>query len=200
MKKKDILFYVSEVGRTSEEIFAFIIGASFGPRPGMNQGLKTVAALRRSRLKNRGKEEAERAEMIRVRRIIQSLRVDGLLVSERKGHSVAYKITEHGQLWLNRKASVLPTGLSNKKYSSEPAATVTIITYDVPHSFRSKRDWLRARIVGMGFSFLQKSIFVGKRKIPQEFLDDLEIVGIAKFVEIFEITKQGTLKISKRIS
>ena len=41
---------------------------------------------------------------------------------------------------------------------------------------------------------IHKSVWIGKEKIPQELIIDLEELKILNFVEIFEVTKQGTLK------
>jgi hypothetical protein len=41
---------------------------------------------------------------------------------------------------------------------------------------------------------VQKSVWVGKTKIPQDFLDDLFKLKLVDFVEIFEISRTGSLK------
>ena len=41
---------------------------------------------------------------------------------------------------------------------------------------------------------IQKSVWIGKVKIPKEFLDDLFKLRLIDYIEIFEISKAGSLK------
>jgi hypothetical protein len=41
---------------------------------------------------------------------------------------------------------------------------------------------------------VQKSLWLGKVKIPEEFLVDIRKLSLLDYVEIFEITKTGSLK------
>ena len=41
---------------------------------------------------------------------------------------------------------------------------------------------------------LQKSVWIGKTILPEELLDDLERLNLLSYVEIFAITKTGTIK------
>ena len=45
----------------------------------------------------------------------------------------------------------------------------------------------------IGLRLIQQSVWMGKVKIPKEFLDDIRELHLANFVEIFEITKSGSL-------
>jgi predicted transcriptional regulator len=195
MRKKDILFFLSETARTGEEIVAFLVGMGTGRNSSFTQGAKFSSEVKRSRKLNDPEKERQREEAIRIRRLVQALKSDGLLVSKKHGNKSSYSITSEGRDWLTKKEFIPSGSISGKMYVSEPADRVTIIAYDIPYIFRMKRDWLRSRITGMGFHFLQRSVFLGKIKIPQEFMDDLEEMGISEHVEIFEITKEGTLRV-----
>lgn len=186
---------MSEAKSTGEEIVAFLVGAGMGKGASLSRGSRFVANVRNNRERQNPEAESERKEKIRVRRLVQALKKDGLLMSERQGKEARYALTAKGRAWLSEKGSTDLIFLKGKKYASEPSERVTIIAYDIPHWARNKRDWLRARIMGMGFHFLQRSVFLGKIKIPRDFMDDLEDLGISEYVEIFEITKEGTLRV-----
>jgi len=41
---------------------------------------------------------------------------------------------------------------------------------------------------------IHQSVWVGKIKIPRQFILDLEEINILGYIEIFEISKMGSLK------
>lgn len=79
-------------------------------------------------------------------------------------------------------------------YQKEKSDKLIIIAFDVPETERKKREWLRAVIKNLGFKMVQRSVWIGKIKIPKEFMNDLLKLRLVEFVEIFEISKTGSLK------
>ena len=140
----------------------------------------------------------ERKARIRFQKLFSALKSDGLIVEAEKKESKKgkfFKLTGKGLEKIKHlykyKQKTLPPVLS---YKPEEASAVTIVTFDIPEKLRKKRDWLRTVMKQLGFRFIQKSICIGKVKIPQEFLEDLEKLRIGSFVEIFQVTKSGSLK------
>ena len=126
------------------------------------------------------------------------LKSDGLIASDQKrGRLVQYRITKAGQDWLQDRAENISYPMPKGEYPKEKSDTATIVTYDIPQSQRRFRDWLRNELVGLGLTMLQRSVFVGKVKIPKELIEDLSRMHLIDYVEIFEITKQGTLRSRK---
>lgn len=78
-------------------------------------------------------------------------------------------------------------------YKSEKSNNIKIIIFDIPEKERKKRDWLREVISAIGFSLLQRSVWIGKRKVPERFLSDLKKLDLLSYVHIFEISKIGTI-------
>src|SRR3990167_838001 len=68
-----------------------------------------------------------------------------------------------------------------------------IVIFDIPERERRKRAWLRLALKNIGLKLIQRSVWMGKVKIPKEFLDDIRELHLVNFVEIFEITKSGSL-------
>ena len=65
---------------------------------------------------------------------------------------------------------------------------------DIPESERKKRAWLRSALKNLNFKMIQQSVWIGKVRIPEEFLRDLRNMHLTEYVEIFEISKAGSLQ------
>jgi len=115
--------------------------------------------------------------------MISKLKKDGLI--EKTDNK--WLITTKGKKWLRE-----ALGLKKKEYKPEKG-TLKIVIFDIPEKLRKRRDWLRSVLRELGFEMLQKSVWIGKVKIPQEFIMDLQTAEIVDYVDIFEITKTGSL-------
>lgn len=49
-----------------------------------------------------------------------------------------------------------------------------LVMFDIPERERNKRDWLRSRLLACEYSPLQRSVWVGKRPLPQELFKELK--------------------------
>lgn len=140
------------------------------------------------------------AEMFRDRQKFYSLlgylKKQGLVESKKENKKSLWEITKKGL----EKLKVLK---ERNYYSKENAiypksseeATFKIIAYDIPaRENNKKRLWLRWALHNIGFAMLQKSVWVGKNKIPEEFVRDLSERKLLTYVQILEVAKQGTLK------
>ncbi len=119
---------------------------------------------------------------------IVNLRNQGLVLKNKKDF---FNITKNGiakVLRLEKLKSFQP------EYGIRSSDEIKIIVFDIPESQRIDRYWLRLALKNLKFTFLQKSVWVGKTIIPEDFLDDLHERGIFDFVEILAVTKKGTLR------
>ncbi len=124
--------------------------------------------------------------------MLRKLEKEGLIEKNKSDQSSTIKITNKGKDKLKKlKEKFL---LSNTKYKKEKINTTSIIIFDIPEKYRKKRNWLRLSISNMGFNMVQKSVWMGNVKIPKEFLISIKELNLLEYVEIFQITKQGTLK------
>ncbi|MDE2099841.1 MAG: hypothetical protein KGL39_21490 [Patescibacteria group bacterium] len=127
---------------------------------------------------------------------ISQLKRQGLI--ERKGRLIS--ITKRG---LNKLSDLKRTKVkfpSFTKYPKKKAKFWTIVAFDVPEKERSKRSWLRGVLVSLGFVSVQKSFYIGKIGIPEDFIKDLHKLNLLPYVEILGITKKGTLRKTMSIS
>lgn len=124
-----------------------------------------------------------------ISKLLYKLKKEGLIA--KKTSSNNWKTTAIG----NKIATYLAEKLADKpRYQPEKSLEIKIVAFDVPESIRRKRAWLRAALICLGFQMLQKSVWIGKNIIPEEFLLDLEKRNILSYVHIFAVTRQGTIK------
>jgi DNA-binding transcriptional regulator PaaX len=95
-----------------------------------------------------------------------------------------WKLTQLGKESLSRlTARVLP------RHSEKVFAKKTkdmIISFDVPEKYKTKRDWLRAELICLGFSMLQKSVWFGPAPLPKNFIDSLRLMNLLPYIKFFE--------------
>jgi len=135
------------------------------------------------------KVRIDRESKRRLQKYISKLKSDGLMsendfgmvLLSKKGREKLSKLKENPKV-------------DKKIYHKESGAQLIIISYDLPKEFKRERDILREILKLLGFTFIHQSVWVGKIKLPKQFLIDLERLGILKFVEILEVTKSGSLR------
>jgi len=118
--------------------------------------------------------------------ILSKLKREGFITN--KDHK--WSITAGGK----EKLSKLLERLPRHRYIKEADSSVKIVIFDIPEKEQKKRSWLRRRLLELGFKILQKSVWMGKVKLPEEFLEDLREYNIFKYVDIFAVTKGGSLR------
>ncbi|MBI2406639.1 MAG: CRISPR-associated endonuclease Cas2 [Candidatus Harrisonbacteria bacterium] len=137
---------------------------------------------------------AARLEAQRLHSLLYKLRKDGLIAAQGSIARKAPQLTARGKLMLTKLRARNAIKLPAPTYVCVPSTKFTIITFDIPERERRKRDWLRDVLKNLKFAMLQKSVWIGKVKVPEEFLDDLKKHKLLGLVEIFEISKGGTLR------
>jgi len=124
--------------------------------------------------------------------LLYNLRKDKLVEGDDKK---VLRLTQRGREILEKlrvqKSKSLP---DNGRYKTESDDELKIIIFDIPEEERQKRDWLRSVLKNLKFSMLQKSVWVGKGKLPKEFINDLLKYKIISYVDIFTISKRGSLR------
>ena len=124
----------------------------------------------------------------------ERFRKESVAVSLSRLHKNGYlKRNENG--WLLTQKGIL----RNKKtylvsYISSPfkenSLVNTIISFDIPGSQRSTRDWLRNQIKIFNYKMLQQSLWIGPGPLPSKFIKRLEELKIRKNIKIFSIKKK----------
>ncbi|KKS14452.1 MAG: Transcriptional regulator, PaaX family [Parcubacteria group bacterium GW2011_GWB1_41_6] len=125
------------------------------------------------------------------RSLLYQLQKQGLVEKKEKDDRSFWMITKLGRERLrNIQENSLPLNIN---YKIKKEKTSKLVIFDIPEKYKHKRNWLREQLVMLDFEMLQKSVWTGKNKIPQEFIRDLENFNLLDYVHILSIKDKGTL-------
>ncbi len=128
--------------------------------------------------------------------LLSHLKKQGFIKKEKKNNESYWAITALGR---EKFKKIKETACFPKTfYKKEKDGGLNMIIFDIPEVYKAKRNWLRGVLLGLEFSMLQKSVWVGGNKLPEEFLEDLNGLSLMKFIHIFRVSKIGTIKTNKR--
>ena len=126
--------------------------------------------------------------------MMNKLEKDGLIVKLGKQSGKNFKLTSKGTQKIKQLKKRLETVLPDPDYSRQNHRNFVIVIFDIPEADRRKRVWLRSALRNLNFRILQKSVWIGKVKIPKKFISDLRELNMINYVEIFEISRGGSLR------
>ena len=186
-----LLESVGSAGKEVFELFDTFLAAGYGASLGKIEATRRRRAKERSRASQRAEQE-DRARR-QYRNLLYRLKQSDFLQTDRRGIAERLTLTLKGKVYLQRlrKRPALP---QPHRYHRQDGNAFIIVVFDVPEKERRKRDWLRSVLKHLGLKMIQKSVWVGKTKIPESFLKDLKELRLLPFVEIFAVTKTGNLR------
>jgi len=182
-KRLRILNFLENAGYTIGDLF-LIFTLPYGTSIG--KGLKMVEKF----YQERESREIDQEERLRFYDLLYHLRKEGLITSAKIKGKKIFQLTNKGK----EKLEKLRLRKSASGYEIKTDNLLKIIIFDIPEKQRRMRAWLREALINLEFNMLQKSVWVGKTKIPEEFIHQLKKLNLLPFVEIFEISKTGSLK------
>lgn len=145
--------------------------------------------------KRRRKNEIEKDQKKRYYDLLYRLSKDGLIEARIENSRKFFTLTKKGEDKLEKLSNSLNKNLlPPNHYESEKGDKFILVIFDIPEKERRKRDWVRESLKNMGLKLAQKSVWLGKIKIPRSFLRDLHDLKLVDHVEIFEINKTGSLE------
>lgn len=182
---------IGDVALTTADIIAVLATSRYGASyTDLSRKLSDVQKERRTRAVTREDKRRFYDLMYRLRR-------DGLVATMRhsqEGKKQIWRLTAKGKNFVKDYEKEPQYFLPQRLYQRVPSEELKIIIFDIPEVQRRKRKWLRQMLVMLGFTMLQRSVWVGKANIPQDFLDDLFNLQLIPYVEVFAVAKAGTLK------
>ena len=117
--------------------------------------------------------------------IMSRLKKQGLIATKQKSGRTFWALTSSGKA----------TAKKFHLFDIPPADGITrLVIFDVPEKPKGKRHLLRAELRSCNYKPLQKSVWKGENPLPEDFLEFLDKLSLAKYVHIFEVTKYGTLQ------
>ncbi len=149
------------------------------------------------RQEQREHKHEERRAMCRFYAMVRYLEQDGMVHKIVEERGVIVTITRQGKQKLRLLENAMEASLPTARYGAKPEVAgsgVTIVTFDIPEGERRKRDWLRNALRDLGFTMVHKSVWMGKGGVPEDFLRDVRDLALGDYVEIFQITKAGSLR------
>lgn len=159
------------------------LGAGYGASGGkINYKFRKIQDKRISR-------QLEKEKILKFKNYLAKLKNNGLIL---ENESKQIYLSEKGNKKLNKfKNSPL---LNKEDYKKKIGERVIVVSYDIPIAFNRERNILRDILRMLGFNLIHKSVWVGKVLLPERFVSDLSRLEILDYVEILEVTKNGTLK------
>ena len=79
-------------------------------------------------------------------------------------------------------------------YEHTSDKTFILVIFDIPEKLRRYRAWLRNVLKSLDFTLLQKSVWMGEEKLPNQFLKDIHEMRIIRYIQILQISKRGTVE------
>lgn len=118
--------------------------------------------------------------------VLSRLKKDGLIERSGETRSALWRLTDIGKQYLERERTEV---LSRAKEDG----IGRLVIFDIPEQERKKRDKIRSELIYADFKQLQKSVWIGYRPLPQDFLLLLDELYLKGKVHIFSIRDEGTI-------
>ena len=178
-----ILDFLEDVSMDTADFLGAFLSAGYGATPGK------IDYKYRKKSEQRFHYQLDRDKRRRLQVYLSKLKGDGLIL-ENSSKEIALSVKGKTKLHLLKKKKIL----DKHSYKKENGDRVIIISYDLPVPFNKERNILRDILRMLGFNMVHKSVWIGKVKLPEQFIDALGKLEILSFVEILEVTKNGSLK------
>ena len=122
------------------------------------------------------------------------LRKEGFVAKRGPDRKAQWAITQKGKIFLRNVVEKKPT-LQRLEYEALPPPDhiVRLVSFDIPEKQRRKRDWLRSELLQCEYRMLHRSVFIGNRPLPEEFMKEMISLGLERYVQIVSIDRRGTL-------
>ena len=137
-----------------------------------------------------GVDKTPRAVKQTISSILNRLKHEGLVIKTGRPKSVRWKITPKGEGYVKNLSLAVPE-------IPKQDGIMRLVIFDVPEEERYKRDILRAELVCNNFKMLQKSVWLGTNPLPEDFIHNLDNLGLKNKVHIFSVLKSGTIKLKR---
>lgn len=182
-----MLEQIQNVSQDAEDLLAAFLNAGYGA----SYRKLEKEFFKQKQLRN--KRERELMLKQKYYNLLYRLKKDGFIVESQKHHKKFFNLTKRGKQTLEILNDKFNTRLPDAVYSGSGIKALTIVCFDIPENERRKRNWLRAVLKNLDFSMVQKSVWIGKTKIPEILFNDLAALKLLDYIEIFEVSKTGSL-------
>ena len=181
-----ILEVLTDVALDTTAVFAAIMTAGHGASSGR---------LQKEYERHRGllTDDCPLPEKQRWYQNLDYLQKQGLVRKEHHHKKSLWRITKIGVQKLKQLKKYSQDLPASRSYVAHASRAISIVSFDIPEKERKKRNWLRVVLRNFGFQMVQKSVWVGKIKLPPEFIADLNRYHIGQYVHLFSVNRSGSL-------
>ena len=188
-----MLEHISDVALGCADLTAVFLESGYGASMGKIE--YEFFKRQDKRIKEQDKHLEIKQRQQRFYNMLYKLKKDGLIEEDVKNKKSFFKITSKGKQRIKKLKKRQVNALPDNFYQEDAkSGKFTIAVFDIPEKDRRKRSWLRSALKNLGFKMIQQSVWAGKIKIPEEFICDLKELNLIEYVEIFEISKSGSLR------
>lgn len=122
---------------------------------------------------------------------LRRLQKDGLVEKSGSHRKAIWSITA-----LGRKQAVNLGTADKGGFTELPPldGKIRVVGFDIPEKERWKRDRLRTVLISCKYEMLQRSLWTGRRPLPEFVFDEIKNLKLRHHVHIFEINKKGTVR------
>ena len=121
---------------------------------------------------------------------LHRLKQQGLVNCTWHHKTAQWKLTHGGKIFLAK----INAAEKNPYELSPEDGIIRIVAFDIPEKLRTKRNWLREQLLACDYHLLQRSIFLGKRPLPDAFILRVDEMRIRKYLHIASLTQSGTIQ------
>ncbi|MDO8504381.1 MAG: hypothetical protein Q7S36_00810 [Candidatus Liptonbacteria bacterium] len=180
----NILEAVANMATNSVDLFAVLFSAGYGA------SVSKLEYELSKRIRARENKKSDPKTILRQRyfSMLSHLKRRGFIEGGDK-----LSITKKGRAKLSALKEWLSRGHAKPRYEKEIGSSFVVVSFDIPEKQRFWRKWISEALSNLGLSRVQQSLWIGKAKIPKEFIDDMYKHKIISFVEIFEVSKTGSI-------
>src|SRR3989304_7238628 len=170
------------------DFFEAVLASGYGASMGrVDYNYSKIRQRRENQMWRNQERDARRK---RLQNFLYQMKHDGLIGLVKKDKEISISVSKKGR----QKIKELQNKLPDRHYPKTMTDRTIIISFDIPEKSRGKRDWFREVVKNLGSKMIHQSVWIGQRKIPKGLIDDLEDLKIIEYIEIFEVTKSGTLR------
>ncbi len=142
------------------------------------------AMLWRKILGLENKNKISKKKELEIYKTLIRLKEKGLVKKEGELENVIWKISNNGIKIVSKiKIEKLP----------EKDGKIRIIIFDIPEEYRNNRVWLRKELINSDYKLLQRSVWIGKRPLPERIFLKMKDLNILDNIYIFEVKEVGML-------
>ena len=126
--------------------------------------------------------------------LLSKLRKEGIIKKQGMGMDAICNLTDNGlKKLINYAEQKRSLNLPKRKYTAEKIDSQTLVIFDIPENLKHCRNWIRYQLASLGFSMLQKSVWIGAYQVPSDFIHDLRESNLLQYIHIFKVAKSGSI-------